>query len=526
MYGKRLRSVECAPAAHQRHWGLSILMFLDGLRDAGYDCLYMQLHLPRVQHALIVAGISLALTAAYHLLIAERLYGFPFVIFTVMFIGGVALTIHLRRQKINAWAFVFLPPAAICMVAEILYASNVVRTLGFIITAVSLALFFYWLSMPQTKLRDVWQFGTTQLIADSILPFQALSPFFSSVSLGKRAKHILTGIIFAIPLLFMIGLLFTSADPLFGSVVRDLFCDWNSVSFIGKLVRDIVVLLFVIAFIWRIYERTKDDRGIPKPTRFDIGSTILPTVLFLLNALFAVFIAFQISFFFGNQELVQRYGLTYADYARNGFFQLLVVAGIVFAFTMLVFYSARLHERAEKILTIILILQTYVVIISAAKRLMLYIDTYGLTLSRWWAMASIVIIALVLTAIAAAALTRMSYFQFVKFLVVFSLFAFSIPLLFNAERQIAENNVQRFLSGTTSKLDVAYLFTLSSDALPPMIELIKRDWPSKIPTTHESIEQALSDRTRRLHKRLSDWRNVVFSDYAAYTTLVEYFRKQ
>ena len=87
----------------------------------------------------------------------------------------------------------------------------------------------------------------------------------------------------------------------------------------------------------------------------------------------------QLTTLFGGDEHVLRTaGLTYAEYAREGFAQLMVVA----ALTLGVIALARRDDRALRLLLGLLCALTLVVLASALKRLGLYEEAFGFTRLR------------------------------------------------------------------------------------------------------------------------------------------------
>jgi len=206
--------------------------------------------------------------------------------------------------------------------------------------------------------------------------------------------------------------------------------------------------------------------------------------LALINILFLVFVGFQFAYFFGGQTYLAAQGITYAGYARQGFFQLLFVAGVVFGMTWVIYWLTDMRQRWTKILSIALIVETGIIITSALKRLLLYIDAYGLTLSRWWAAFCIILIGLTLLMVAIVALKRIAYAPAAKFAFLGVLIITSLMLLVPSERMIAGYNVDRFLSGEDflsskkSSLDFNYLRSLSSDAASEKVRLANAQWPA------------------------------------------------
>ncbi|OXN01363.1 DUF4153 domain-containing protein [Bifidobacterium vansinderenii] len=155
--------------------------------------------------------------------------------------------------------------------------------------------------------------------------------------------------------------------------------------------------------------------------RFSLDPTITMIVLGAVLIVYAVFCSVQFTFLFAGAGLPD--GLTYAEYARSGFFQLLFVATVNLAGFGLVLTYARvhthgtptpasmptpasaltptLHSRPQRNRTITgmligLIAATGILLASAATRLALYIGAYGLTWLRFISMAFIGLLAMVL----------------------------------------------------------------------------------------------------------------------------------
>ena len=182
-----------------------------------------------------------------------------------------------------------------------------------------------------------------------------------------------------------------------------------------------------------------------------------------LVVLLGAFVALQLATLFGgDRHVLNTAGLTYAQYARSGFAQLLGVA----ALTLAVVAAAHRWAPGARPLLAVLCLLTLVVLASALKRLGLYEDAYGFTRLRFAAHATLLwlgaIFALVLVARpawlprAALAITGATVL----------LFALADP-----DRRIADHNVERWQR--TGKIDVQYARGLSADATPALVSLLE-----------------------------------------------------
>ncbi|GAA1173015.1 DUF4173 domain-containing protein [Kitasatospora gansuensis] len=192
-----------------------------------------------------------------------------------------------------------------------------------------------------------------------------------------------------------------------------------------------------------------------------------------LNLLFGGFVAIQAVVFFGGYETVMsKPGLVPAEYARQGFWQLLWVTVLTLAVVALARHWAPRRTAEDRLLAKSLIgllcALTLVVVASAYYRMQRYVDVFGLTRLRisvtavelWLG----VVLLLVLVGVLAGArrwLPRAVVLSAVVGVAVFG--------LIRPDALIAEQNVARYEHGGT--IDVDYLSGLSADAVPALDRL-------------------------------------------------------
>src|SRR5204862_978316 len=113
----------------------------------------------------------------------------------------------------------------------------------------------------------------------------------------------------------------------------------------------------------------------------------LATALGLLNTLFLLFVVVQLRYFFGGAALVEETsGLTYAEYARRGFFELMTASGrmlpILLGAEALLHRAAAPQVRVFRQLAGLLLGLLAVIMASALQRMRLYVSAYGLSTDR------------------------------------------------------------------------------------------------------------------------------------------------
>jgi hypothetical protein len=182
-------------------------------------------------------------------------------------------------------------------------------------------------------------------------------------------------------------------------------------------------------------------------------------VLGALDALFAAFVAVQLAALFGGHDFVsETAGLTYADYARQGFGQLLAVA----ALTLAIIAVARRDDRGVRWLLGGLCVLTLVVLASALKRLGLYEEAFGYTRLRVSAHVAILWLGAIFALILAAGATRRPGLLPRAVVAVTAAFLIAFAAS-NPDLRIARGNLAR-----GGELDGSYLNGLSADAAPAL----------------------------------------------------------
>jgi len=329
-------------------------------------------------------------------------------------------------------------------------------------------------TIVNTRLRDVIE----QIMNIGIGTVLGMFPLvLSDVSLRQvaqtrsttRAMAVLRAALIAIPLLLVFGSLFASADPVFARIAGELFqLDAGEVAshlFVGGVIAWIAGG-FLRASVLANGQSVWSDR-LPDGT---LGLTEVATALGSLVVLFAAFVAVQLRYFFGGESLVQAtVGLSYADYARRGFFELVAVSVLVLP--VLLAANALLRRdtpRAEKVyrsLASALIALLGVIMYSAIARMRLYQSVYGMSEDRLEATVFMGWLAVVFIWFVATVLRGRGE-RFVAGVLISgwgTLIALNVA---NPAAYVARSNIERAARGF--ELDVSYLRSLGADAAPAL----------------------------------------------------------
>lgn len=288
---------------------------------------------------------------------------------------------------------------------------------------------------------------------------------------------VVRGAIIALPILLVFGALLSSADPGFERLLRTLIdIDFDeTVAHIG----------FAALIAWwaggYLRAAAVADRPLGlgrewRPPRLTLGIAELATVLGLVDALFALFVALQLPHLFGGVSRVREVaGLTMAEYARGGFFQLVVVAALVLP---LLLGSAALVRQDEpgpwrtfQGLALVMIALVAVMIASALQRLGLYVASFGLTEERVYATAIVIWLSIILTLFIATVLRRreagFALAALASGWVVLAALDFANP-----QAMVVRTNTERSVEGAS--FDWQYAGRLAADATPQLVLAIGR----------------------------------------------------
>lgn len=344
--------------------------------------------------------------------------------------------------------------------------------------------------------RNVLDFGLADYIGSVIVSaFEILfikpptelaaASKFRKGGVPPHLAAVLRGLMLAIPVLLVFILLLSSADAAFKSLIEDildLLRLENLSEFITRLIFSAIVawgMLGGLAYALRpLVERKSAVSSFL--SRAPLGITEAAVVLGSVNLLFAVFVGVQFRYFFGGQSNVHVAGLTYAEYARRGFAELVLVAifslGLALLLQRLTKRESRRAALTFEVLAGLLAVLTGVILISAFQRLLLYEQAYGFTELRFFTHVFMgwmgVLLAIFLVSLH---FDRPRWFAAGLLLVGLG-FIFTLNVL-NTDAFIVRQNMARYEA--SGDLDAVYLATLSEDAIPGLLQALSQVGPDE-----------------------------------------------
>ena len=323
----------------------------------------------------------------------------------------------------------------------------------------------------------------------------------------RQVPAIATGAVLAVPVVLVFGSLLAAADPAMEAFVRTLFT-WNLDAVVRHLVIFGVAAWLATGGLWRIGRAPSEPVGVAADPRRTLGAIELGIPLAALTLLLAVFIGLQTRYLFGGETFVRLTGITYAEFARRGFFELVALSALALAVLLvaqrLVDRRMRASLESFRALGAAIAILVGLVMVSALARIRLYMDMYGLTEDRFYATAFMLWLGAVLAWFVATE-WRGRLERFAAGAVTAGFLLLGGLNAANPDAVVARVNLNRAATGAA--LDAAYLSRLSADAVPAL----SGRWAA----LDSDARCALRARMERAAERDAGWRAWTWSDRRA-----------
>lgn len=441
---------------------------------------------------LAYVGLAVALAGLFEVFVWGKKPGLGFLFYIILALVGFISISVINKQFRRPKALLLLIPILVLCLDIFIYNNLITYALSRPLVFIFMILFAV-LSTYDNAQKHKFSFLKIPFFGSAFLMFSKIGHVFRDLFVWREGKtqiykKIALGILIALPILYFFTILFLSADEVFAESLKNLF----AFSFDEEILAKIVRTLFLSVFLAGLFYVTVGKEHVLGEKNISVkklDSVIVGVVLFLINALFALFVFFQVKYLFGGAEFISKSTLTFAEYARTGFFELVWVL-ILASLVVLVVYRSLVYHRQHwiiKLLLFVLVAQVFVVAMSALKRMNLYQSEYGFTISRLYVEWFIYFVCFLLaTTIVGLALKFQFRNLFYAFLVI-GIIAITAVCSLNVDLMIAKKNL--FLAVNNDReLDATYLYQLSIDIAPVLPELSKVADTIKVKFAHQGGE--------------------------------------
>lgn len=444
---------------------------------------------------LLLLTIAIVLGIAADRLFVDRWVGISAPLFVLL--GLAALIWRARAEgrppaRANLWMGVAaLLFAALIAVRDTptLVLLNAVAVVGLLLMQVAHFRGPAWLRLPLGRMVMDLAVTTFKVGVEAApLTQAAIQTLPSQQGQIRRATPVLRGMLLAAPVLLCFGALLASADKVFASYISEAF-RFQMPFDLSMLIWHSLLALFAAWFCAGGLQTALLSEPVPLPEvvlpaegdtqRLNaneqswrvLGWVEALTVLVLVDLLFGAFMLIQGAYFFGGMDTLNRTGLTFAEYARRGFFELLAVAcltlALLWCLALLLKRVSGQQQRAFHIASGVMVVLVIGILGSAFQRMLLYEQAYGFTELRVYTHTFMLWLVLVLL-LSMVALLRDQPALFVKSGLISALVYLALLNLANPEALIVRSNIARYQQ--LGKLDAYYLASLSADATPDLVQ--------------------------------------------------------
>lgn len=294
----------------------------------------------------------------------------------------------------------------------------------------------------------------------------SLKSLFASRNGGKKTfGKTLLGIVCALPVLLIVVPLLIKSDAAFEGMVNSLFS--NTFSTFLKVNIGLALALFVIAYGFSL--KFGKVAKIGKPKFKGMENVYIISFLSSIAFCYLLYLFSQLAYFFSAfKGFLPEGDITYAEYARKGFFEMCAIAVINL---IIVFVSLLLAKKPKgkvgfgvKAVATFISLFTLIIIATAISKMVLYIDAYGMTVKRLTTSAFMVFLGLVFISLAFKVYCRK--INIIKTALATAGIIVLLLGVFNVNTICAEYNYQAYANGKLETIDIDALYELGDEGVP------------------------------------------------------------
>lgn len=370
----------------------------------------------------------------------------------------------------NKKGLLFMIPIILLSGSYLIYDNIFFKLLNILVIIILFMLMYLYTMKKVTKISEV----VINVIKLLFLPFSHIGKFYSAIKpkidniikISNINKKKVRAFLIVIPITILVLILLSSADMLFSSIFSDIFKVIKKISIdnvLGRIVTTIILFIYLgstISYLLFGFSKVENKKG---GKEYKIENYTIKILLTTLNIIYIVFDFIQI------RSLIFHQGLTninYAEYARSGFFQLMFIS-VINLIILLISKKTDQDTKYNKTIGIIMVLLTFVIIVSSFLRMYMYESAYGYTLLRLLVYVTLITETILL--IPTLIYIVNPKINILKSYVIIITTAYTILSLSPVDYFIAKNNINRYYK--TNDIDINYLFNLSTDNIPLLNDL-------------------------------------------------------
>lgn len=409
-------------------------------------------------------------------------YGKSLGINVFLFVSAIIIfivyTLKSNKKINNVNGLLFITPIILISMTFFTYNNDFTSFNKIIIPALIVIMYIYTIS-PTYKLNTLF----TKFCSLVFEPLSRIGNVYRITfsSLGKafkltdKSRKVIKAVLITLPVLILVIILLSNADAVFGSMFKEFLHYIKKIfteNFILRIVQIIVFFTYVGAVINYLlfgFEQEKDNSKESKK----VDNYTINVLLSSLGIIYVIFDFIQIKSLMLHSISES---INYAQYARRGFFELLVVAFINFIILLITKKGNNEGDKYSKTLSIGMVILTLIIIISSALRMHMYENFYGFTNLRL--LVYVTLFTMVILLIPTVLYILNSKINIFKSYLVIITIVYTGLCLFPVDTFITQNNINRYYQ--KGKLDIEYLENYHTDNIPLLVDLYNNTNDQKI----------------------------------------------
>lgn len=410
----------------------------------------------------------------------KNLYGITSIFYSIATVGYmlyIAKTYHKKYKPINIFISLTIILLGISNFITADYSIIFFNYVG-IIGLIIMNMIYLYVDVSRVSIfRYVTLFCTiiVGVLVKFFDPVDDLVTYIKNkkIKRNKTIFNIIIGVFVSIPICIVLICILTAADAVFNDFVLSICEDFDLVFIFSNLLGTgtmfVAGIIITYAFVKYI---VSNDISIKKGKILNASPAIPVVATSMIAFVYVIFSLIQIFYLFlGKGNLPE--GYTYASYAREGFFQLLVVCAFNIVLILLCTELFKEHNIFKLVLLVISIC-TYIMLASSVFRMYLYISEYGLTTFRVVVLWSLLVMAIVMIIFTLRIFN--ANIDVIKSCVVIIASCYLVLALGKVDYHVAKYNFEMYKEMNTvddfytSYVDYDYIYSLSIDAAPVILE--------------------------------------------------------
>ena len=420
-------------------------------------------------------------------------YGMQVTLFMIPLLIYIYYFLKKNKKINNKYGLLFMIPIVLLSLTYFIYDNSTFSILNKLVIFILFFLMYIFTINPSYKLDKIFTDGVTLVFA----PIACIGKFFKEVGnkisinikLSNKTKKVLKSLLIVLPVVIIVLILLSSADMIFDDIFSSIFRKIGDLfrfrifnDLISKIIYTLIIFTVIgVDSIYLLRDYNKENIKVKESKTKDLFTIKL--LVSILNIIYIIFDFIQI------KSLLLHHvssGFNYATYARQGFFELLVVSVINISIILISKNMQNKDNEKEfkfiNIMSIIMVFLTIIIIISSFMRMNLYENAYGYTMLRLLVYVTLITEGILM--IPTVMYIFNPKFNIVKSYMIILISVYTIITFMNFDYLIAERNIYRYYND--NKIDIEYLENSANDNIPLLVELYNKTENEKIKLSLES----------------------------------------